>query len=303
MSEIMISNLAKYVDRERISENVLLKDYTTFKVGGPAKIMIKVNTVKELCDIIAYLNKCQASYMIIGNGSNLLVSDEGYDGIVVKLEGDFMKVEAKENVISAGAGALLVNVCKEALNNSLTGLEFAYGIPGTVGGAIVMNAGAFDGEMSMVVTGVEAVTKEGEPIYVSPHSLRFGYRRSEVRKTGLTVTKVEFTLKKGDRDEIENRMNELKNRRVEKQPLEYPSAGSTFKRPEGYFAGKLISEAGLSGERIGGACVSPKHNGFIINDAGATAKDVNDLIELVKKRVYDNSNVKLEPEVIKVGKF
>ena len=145
MSEIMISNLAGFVDRERISENVLLKDYTTFKVGGPAKIMIKVNTVKELCDTIAYLNKCQASYMIIGNGSNLLVSDEGYDGIVIKLEGDLMKVEAQENVISAGAGALLVNVCREALNNSLTGLEFAYGIPGTVGGAIVMNAGAFDG--------------------------------------------------------------------------------------------------------------------------------------------------------------
>lgn len=303
MSEIMISNLAGFVNRERISENVSLKDYTTFKVGGPAKIMIKVNTVKELCDVIAYLNKCQATYMIIGNGSNLLVSDEGYDGIVIKLEGDFTKVETKENVISAGSGTLLVNVCKEALNNSLTGLEFAYGIPGTVGGAIVMNAGAFEGEMSMVVTGVEAVTKEGELIYVAPHSLRFGYRRSEVRKTGLIVTKVDFTLTKGDREAIENKMNELKNRRVEKQPLEYPSAGSTFKRPEGYFAGKLISEAGLSGERIGGACVSPKHNGFIINDAGATAKDVNDLIELVKKRVYDTSNVKLEPEVIKVGKF
>ena len=303
MSEIMISNLAGFVDRERISEKVLLKDYTTFKVGGPAKIMIKVDTVKELCDVIAYLNKCQATYMIIGNGSNLLVSDEGYDGIVIKLEGDFTKVETKENVISAGSGTLLVNVCKEALNNSLTGLEFAYGIPGTVGGAIVMNAGAFEGEMSMVVTGVEAVTKEGELIYVAPHSLRFGYRRSEVRKTGLIVTKVDFTLTKGDREAIENKMNELKNRRVEKQPLEYPSAGSTFKRPEGYFAGKLISEAGLSGERIGGACVSPKHNGFIINDAGATAKDVNDLIELVKKRVYDTSNVKLEPEVIKVGRF
>lgn len=303
MSEIMISNLARYVDRERISENVLLKDYTTFKVGGPASIMIKVNTVKELCDIIAYINKCQSPYMIIGNGSNLLVSDEGYSGIVLKLEGDFTKVETKENVISAGAGTLLVNVCKEALNNSLTGLEFAYGIPGTVGGAIVMNAGAFDGDMSMVVTGVEAVTKEGEPIYVAPHSLRFGYRKSEVRKTGLTVTKVEFTLKKGEQKEIEDKMNELKNRRVEKQPLEYPSAGSTFKRPEGNFAGKLISEAGLSGERIGGACVSTKHNGFIINDAGATAKDINDLIELVKERVYDNSNVKLEPEVIKIGKF
>ena len=303
MSEIMISNLARYVDRERISENVLLKDYTTFKVGGPASIMIKVNTVKELCDIIAYINKCQSPYMIIGNGSNLLVSDEGYSGIVLKLEGDFTKVETKENVISAGAGTLLVNVCKEALNNSLTGLEFAYGIPGTVGGAIVMNAGAFDGDMSMVVTGVEAVTKEGEPIYVAPHSLRFGYRKSEVRKTGLTVTKVEFTLKKGEQKEIEDKMNELKNRRVEKQPLEYPSAGSTFKRPEGNFAGKLISEAGLSGERIGGACVSTKHNGFIINDAGATAKDINDLIELVKERVYDNSNDKLEPEVIKIGKF
>ncbi len=300
---MMIKNLSRYVAPERISENVELKDYTTFKVGGPADIMVTVETVSELTGLIAYLNKCMANYMVIGNGSNLLVSDEGYKGIVIRLSGEFQEISADSDKIVAGAGASLANVCKAAMNESLSGLEFAYGIPGTVGGAIVMNAGAFDGEMSQVVTGVEAVTREGEAIYISPHSLRFGYRKSEVRKAGLIITKVTFGLSKGEKSVIATTMKELVEKRMEKQPLDVPSAGSTFKRPEGNFAGKLISEAGLSGERIGGACVSTKHCGFIVNDDNATAKDISDLIELVKKRVYDNSNVKLETEVIKVGNF
>ena len=287
----------------RITPECSLSEYITFKFGGPCRALIKVNSAVSAAELLRYLRDNSIKYGIIGRGSNIIAADEGFDGVILLFGSDFANIKVDGDTIRCDAGASLASACCHAQQEGLTGMENLFGIPGTVGGAIVMNAGAFDGEMSMVVTGVEAVTKEGEPIYVSPHSLRFGYRRSEVRKTGITVTKVEFTLKKGDREEIENRMNELKNRRVEKQPLEYPSAGSTFKRPEGYFAGKLISEAGLSGERIGGACVSPKHNGFIINDAGATAKDVNDLIELVKIRVYDTSNVKLEPAVIKVGRF
>ncbi|MBO7334314.1 MAG: UDP-N-acetylmuramate dehydrogenase [Lachnospiraceae bacterium] len=300
---MMLKNLSRYIDPERIRQQVPLKDYTTFRVGGPAAMMINVNTSKELSEVISYLKKCQADYFILGNGSNLLVSDKGYDGIVIKLSGELTDISANGDVITAGAGALLSNVCKKALEESLTGLEFAFGIPGTVGGAIVMNAGAYDGETGDVVDGVEAVNADGEIMYVSPHSLRFGYRKSDVKKAGLTVVKVDFRLKKGNYNDIRLKMKELLESRIEKQPLEFPSAGSTFKRPEGTFAGKLISEAGLSGYRIGGACVSEKHNGFIVNDRQATAKDISDLIEYVKKSVYEHSSVKLEPEVIRLGKF
>ena len=172
----MIRNLSRFVDMDRIREGVLLKEYTTFRVGGPAEIFVTVNNSDELSKVISYLGKCQADYFVLGNGSNLLISDEGYEGIVIKLAGEFTDVSVNKDTISAGAGAALSSVCKAALSNSLTGLEFAYGIPGTVGGAVVMNAGAYDGDMSMVVDGVEAVTKDGEVIYVSPHSLRFGYR-------------------------------------------------------------------------------------------------------------------------------
>lgn len=299
----MLQNLSRFVDRERICENVELKDYTTFKVGGPAALMITVNTVTELKNLITYLSKCKTPYMILGNGSNLLVSDNGYEGAVIKLAGDFTRVDSFGSIVMAGAGALLTTVCRAALDNSLTGMEFAYGIPGTVGGAIVMNAGAYDGEMSMVVDGVEAVTAEGEVIFVSPHSLKFGYRKSAVRKAGLIITKVTFKLQPGNKADIEAKMKDLLGRRREKQPLDVPSAGSTFKRPEGFFAGKLIEDAGLKGERIGGASVSTKHCGFIVNDMSGTARDISDLIELVQKRVYDTQGVKLETEVIKVGKF
>lgn len=303
LSEIMLQNLRKLTDESRVSEGEMLDKYTTFRVGGPAKIMVTVNNATELKAIISYLNKCALDYFILGNGSNLLVSDEGYDGVVVKLDGDFTRVECFGSVIMAGAGASLGSVCKCALDNSLTGMEFAYGIPGTVGGAIVMNAGAYDGDISMVVDGVNAVTKEGEEIFVAPHSLKFGYRTSAVKKAGIIVSTVTFKLKKGDKEEINAKMQDLLQRRKDKQPLEFPNAGSTFKRPKDNFAGKLIEEAGLKGERIGGACVSTKHCGFIVNDAGATAKDISDLMDLVKQKVYDKTNIKLEPEVIKIGKF
>lgn len=265
--------------------------------------MVTVNTVTELKNVISYLYKCEQPYFVIGNGSNLLVSDEGYQGIVIKLAGDFNEVDVFGSVVMAGAGAPLINVCKAAAEGSLTGMEFAYGIPGSVGGAIVMNAGAYDGEMALVVDGVEAVTKEGEAIFVEPHSLAFGYRTSAVKKAGLIVTKVTFKLAKGDRQAIEEKMRDLLGRRKDKQPLEYPSAGSTFKRPKDHFAGKLIQDAGLAGERVGGASVSTKHCGFVINDSNATAKDISDLMSLIQKKVYDQFNVKLEPEVIRIGKF
>ncbi len=299
----MLNNLRSFTDESRVSEGVMLDKYTSFRVGGPASIMVTVETVSELKNVISYLNKCSLPYFVLGNGSNLLVSDRGYDGVVIKLAGDFTSVDTFGSVIMAGAGASLSNVCKSALDNSLTGMEFAYGIPGTVGGAIVMNAGAYDGDMALVVDGVEAVTREGEAIFVAPHSLSFGYRTSAVKKAGITITKVTFRLQKGDKEEIGAKMQELLGRRKEKQPLEYPSAGSTFKRPKNNFAGKLIQDAGLSGERIGGACVSPKHCGFIVNDANATAQDIVDLMDLVQKRVYDRFNVRLEPEVIKIGNF
>lgn len=299
----MIRNLSRFVDMDRIREGVLLKEYTTFRVGGPAEIFVTVNNSDELSKVISYLGKCQADYFVLGNGSNLLISDEGYEGIVIKLAGEFTDVSVNKDTISAGAGAALSSVCKAALSNSLTGLEFAYGIPGTVGGAVVMNAGAYDGDMSMVVDGVEAVTKDGEVIYVSPHSLRFGYRKSDVKKAGLTISKVSFKLNTGDEGEIRSKMKELIERRIAKQPLDYPSAGSTFKRPEGYYAGKLIEDAGLSGFRVGGASVSSKHCGFIVNDRQATASDIAKLIDLVQKKVHDSFGVKLETEVIKIGKF
>ncbi|MCQ2519245.1 MAG: UDP-N-acetylmuramate dehydrogenase [Lachnospiraceae bacterium] len=299
----MIKNLAGFVGEDNVKAQVSLNEYTTFRVGGAAEIMVIVNTMEEMAKVIGFLNKCNANYFVLGNGSNLLVSDEGYKGIVIKPSGKLTDMVVVGNKITAGAGALLSNVCKTAADYSLTGMEFAYGIPGTVGGAIVMNAGAYGGDMSMVVDGVEAVTKEGEIIYVSPHSLRFDYRKSDVAKAGIVVAMVSFKLSPGNEEEIRATMKDIMARRVEKQPLEFPSAGSTFKRPKGHFAGQLIEEAGLKGFRIGGACVSPKHAGFIVNDANATAKDISDLIDAVKKKVYDNSGVKLETEVIKIGRF
>lgn len=299
----MIKNLSNFVGSENVSIKVPLKEHTTFKVGGDADILVTVSSVAQLSKVMGYLNKCQANHFVLGNGSNILVSDEGFRGIVVKLAGELSEISVEGNKITAGAGALLSNVCKIAADHSLTGIEFAYGIPGTVGGAIVMNAGAYGGEMAMVVDGVEAVTKEGEAIYVSPHSLRFDYRKSDVKKACLTISKVVFKLEEGNEEEIREKMKDLMQRRIDKQPLEFPSAGSTFKRPKGYFAGQLIEEAGLSGERVGGACVSPKHCGFIVNDKDATASDISKLIDIVKSRVYEHSNVKLETEVIRIGKF
>lgn len=303
MRDKILDRVKTLCGAQNVTTDSLLKDYTTFKVGGPASLLVKVQDVDSLAKLVVLLEEEKLPYFLLGNGSNLLVSDAGFDGVIVKLEGDFLKVKVEGNCIKAGSGAILGTVCKKAYDSSLTGLEFAYGIPGTVGGAMVMNAGAYDGEMKDVVTKVYAVTRQGKQIELSNADMEFEYRNSVVRKKNYIVTGVEFALCEGNREDIKARMDDLMGRRVSKQPLEHPSAGSTFKRPAGKFAGKLIMDAGLAGFRVGGACVSPKHCGFVVNDQKGTAKDIDDLMKAVIKKVKEDFDVELEPEVIKLGNF
>lgn len=299
----MIEELEKMVSAGNVFAGRNLKEYTTFKVGGPAKAVVNVDSTKELKELVSFLNKEEIPYFIIGNGSNLLVSDEGYEGVVIKLSGDFLSLSSEGESITAGAGVILSKVCNLALDKSLSGLEFAYGIPGTVGGAMVMNAGAYDGEMSYVVESVEMLSKAGEVETFSCKDMHFGYRDSILKHEEFIILSVRFSLKKANESEIRAKMNDFMDRRRSKQPLEFPSAGSTFKRPEGYFAGKLIMDAGLAGKRVGGASVSTKHCGFVINDKNGTASDIDTLMKEVTKTVYDKFGVILEPEVIRIGHF
>lgn len=239
----------------------------------------------------------------MGNGSNLLVSDKGYRGVVIQLWKNFSDIETEDNTITVKAGALLSKVAAEALEESLTGMEFASGIPGTMGGAVMMNAGAYGGEMKDIIREVTVLTREGELLTLSKEEMNFGYRTSVVKEKGYVVISAELQLRKGDREEIRKVMDELKERRVTKQPLDMPSAGSTFKRPEGYFAGKLIMDAGLRGFSVGGAQISEKHCGFVVNKGDATAADVLGLIGEVQKRVQEKFGVALEPEVKFLGEF
>lgn len=303
MNESIILSIKNFIDPERVLQKEPMKNHTTFRVGGEAKALVLVDTVDELKSLLKLLKEEAVPYMILGNGSNLLVSDEGYDGIMIKLAGEFLNVKAEGTKITAGSGVLLSKVCKTAESESLTGLEFAYGIPGTVGGAMVMNAGAYGGEMKDVVSLVKVLTKEGDVVEFLPNELSFSYRSSVIRREAMCVLSAEFSLAFEDAFVITAKMNELLGRRKEKQPLEYPSAGSTFKRPEGYFAGALIEQAGLKGKGVRDACVSDKHAGFVINKGNASAKDIYDTISLVKEKVYENSHIMLEEEVILVGNF
>ena len=250
------------------------------------------------------LSQEKVPYFFLGNGSNLLVSDEGYEGVILtfsqKLAND-VKVDGEK--VIAGGGVLLSKVAKYALDDSLTGFEFAAGIPGTVGGAMVMNAGAYDGEMKQIVETVEVIDKDGNLRVLSCEEMEFGYRTSILKREPLVVTNVTFQLKKGDKTVIKEKMDDLAQRRRDKQPLEYPSAGSTFKRPEGHFAGKLIMDAGLRGYQVGGARVSDKHCGFVVNADNATAADVHQLMKDVITKVQKEFQVTLEPEVIRLGEF
>lgn len=277
--------------------------HTTLKMGGKAHVFVTVKTMAALGELIRVFKSVKSDYFLLGNGSNILVSDKGLDIPVIRLSGDFDRVTAEGDMIKAGAAALLSSVARTALDNSLTGLEFASGIPGSVGGAMVMNAGAYGGEMKNAVVSVKVMDENGDVSEYSNEDMAFGYRDSILKRRKLIVTETVFKLNKGDKESIKSTMDELNKKRREKQPLEYPSAGSTFKRPEGYFAAKLIEDAGLKGYTVGGACVSEKHAGFCVNKDNGTASDFYKLMTDVKDKVYESSGVTLEPEVIMLGEF
>lgn len=303
MSASMYDYIRTIVPEERLLFHEPMNRHTTFRVGGEAECMAVVETKEELSQLISYLGRIEQEYFVLGNGSNLLVGDKGYRGIIVKLGPRLSAVGVEKNHIAAGAGALLSKVAAAARDAGLSGLEFAAGIPGSIGGAIVMNAGAYGGEMKQVVQMVRVIDKEGEILTLDNDTMEFGYRTSIIRDRPFIVLGVVLKLTPGNKEEIGARMEELMKQRKSKQPLEYPSAGSTFKRPEGYYAGKLIMDAGLRGYRIGGAQVSEKHCGFVINRGGASAADIREVIEEVQERVKDRFHVRLEPEVIFLGDF
>lgn len=300
--------LSEILPKENIIKNEDMSRHTTFRTGGPADYFIKVGNKEELKRLISLFHtqglEFGKDYYVLGNGSNLLVSDEGFRGVILTLDGEFSSCNIEsENEIRAGAATLNVVVANLARDNSLTGFEFAHGIPGSIGGALVMNAGAYGGEMKQVVKSVTAIMEDGTERVFKPEELKFGYRTSVFKTINCVITDSLISLNKGKKEEIEALMDDLKNRRISKQPLEYPSAGSTFKRPEGYFAGKLIEDAGLKGYSVGGAQVSEKHSGFVINKGQATSQDVYRLILDVQKKVLESSGVALSPEVILLGEF
>ena len=290
-----------------VTENAPMSAHTTFKIGGPADLLIDLSDGNAAAGIIRLCKQEGIPYLFIGNGSNLLVGDKGIRGAVLRLaERDATPVlqpELGEGVLYAPAGMSLQRLCLFARDHALTGLEFAFGIPGTVGGAVYMNAGAYGGEMADVVTLAHCITPDGEMGFLPASELKFGYRHSALMDMGYIVTGITLKLTPGDYDTIASTMKDLMNRRREKQPLEYPSAGSFFKRPTGYFAGKLIEDAGLKGFSVGDAQVSEKHAGFVVNRGAATAADMAELCRQVQNKIMEKDGVLLEPEVRFVGEF
>lgn len=282
--------------------NEPMKNHTSFKTGGEADVYIKADSAENIIKAVNVLKDENVGYIIIGNGSNLLVSDKGVAGAVIEIGSLMNNITVNGTKIYAQAGALLSSLSAAAADNSLTGLEFASGIPGSVGGAVFMNAGAYDGEIKDVIVYADVIDKNGEIKRVSKDELKLSYRSSAVEKEGLIVIGAEFELTEGSKDAIKEKMADFAGRRRDKQPLNYPSAGSTFKRPEGYFAGKLIEDAGLKGKTIGGAQVSEKHAGFIINTGNAKSDDIIELIDCCIETVYNKFGVKLEPEVRFIGR-
>ena len=286
-----------------VREQEPMSAHTTFRAGGPARYFVTPEGEKELAAVLAACREAEKAYYILGNGSNLLVGDKGYRGVVIQICKRMNEIRTEENKIYAQAGALLSKIAAQALSNSLTGFEFASGIPGTLGGAVMMNAGAYGGEMKHVLESADVLTPEGEFLTLSLEELELGYRTSVVATKGYTVLGATIALEKGNPEEIKAYMDDLKERRITKQPLEYASAGSTFKRPEGYFAGKLIQDSGLKGYSVGDAQISEKHSGFVINRGNASAKDVLALIEHVQEIVEEKFGVHLETEVKRIGEF
>lgn len=278
-----------------------MKKHTTFKIGGPADVMVIPKTVEEISTIVKVCNEKNAPYFVIGNGSNLIVRDKGLRYVVIKIGEEFNNVSIDGNIVVAQAGILLSTLSKKIMGESLQGFEFASGIPGSLGGALTMNAGAYGGEMKDIVKGARLLDKKGEVKYFTLEELELGYRTSIIQTGGYIALEVELELKKGDIDEIKAITNEITQKRTTKQPLSQPSAGSVFKRPTGYFAGKLIEDSGLRGQKLGGAQVSGLHCGFIVNVDNATASDVLGLISLVQKKVFEDYGVKLQTEVRIIG--
>ncbi|MEG2050719.1 MAG: UDP-N-acetylmuramate dehydrogenase [Oscillospiraceae bacterium] len=282
----------------KVKESVLMSEYTSFKTGGYAKLFITPDTVEDIAQLYKFCFSLGVKPIIVGNGSNTLVSDNGIDGVVIYIGNSFQHIEyCGGGIIKCGAGVNLAKLCMFALEYELTGMEFAFGIPGSVGGAAFMNAGAYGGEMKDIIMLCNHITPDGERNSLSGDNLEFGYRKSAYGKNNCLITSVVFKLEKGDADAIKYKMDSLLERRKLKQPLDYPSAGSVFKRPEGNFAGTLIQECGLKGKTIGGAQVSEKHAGFIINIGNATTKDITDLIDFVQATVQKEKNVLLEKEL------
>lgn len=298
-----LDKLAAILKPEAILTDEMMKDHTTFRVGGPADVFVIPKSVEEVKEAIRVAKEEGIPYYVIGNGSNLLVGDQGFRGMIIQIYKNMNEITYKDGEITAQAGALLSTIAKIALNNEREGFEFASGIPGTLGGAVTMNAGAYGGEMKHVLKNATVLTKEGEIITLPVEDLELGYRKSVIIDKEYVVLEAVIALSKGKTEEITEKMNEYAIARKTKQPLEYPSAGSTFKRPTGYFAGKLIQDAGLRGYSVGGAQVSEKHCGFVINKGGATAADIVALMKDVNDKVVAEFGVPLEPEVKMIGEF
>lgn len=302
VTESWINELKTIVEPEQLFPEEPMSRHTTFRIGGPAQLMVTPGTA-QLPEVVAWCRERKVPYTIIGNGSNLLVGDGGIRGIVIALGSRASDIAVEGNVITAEAGALLSKTAHRAAEAGLAGMEFAAGIPGSLGGAVVMNAGAYGGEMKDIIVSVQVLTREGQMCWREAGEMDFGYRHSAVADNGDIVLAARMELTPGDREAIRGRMEELRDQRVAKQPLEYPSAGSTFKRPEGYYAGKLIMDAGLRGFRVGDAQVAEKHCGFVINRGHATAHEVDALMQEVCRRVKEQFGVELEPEVRRIGEF
>lgn len=299
----ILKDLCHITGEENVLTDELMSRHTTFRIGGPADFFVTPEKKEQIGQIIELCRGRNIPYYIVGNGSNLLVGDRGYRGVIIQVFKKMNQIRAEGEKIYAQAGALLSKVAAAALEASLTGLEFASGIPGTLGGALRMNAGAYGGEMKQVTESAQVLTPDGEILVIPVDELGMSYRTSVISRNDYVVLEAVLKLHRGSQEEIRAGMEELKEKRVSKQPLEYGSAGSTFKRPEGYFAGKLIEDAGLRGFRVGDAQVSEKHCGFVINRGAATAAEVVQLMDQVRMRVKEKFGVDLEPEVKRIGEF
>ncbi len=303
MNQAMKDYVASILPAEDIKIREPLDRYTSFRTGGEADCMLLVNDAEQLGKLLKYMSITGNDYFLLGNGTNLLVSDRGYDGTVIKFGPGMSRIHVDGERVYVQAGALLSQTAKRAMEEGLSGLEFASGIPGSIGGGLVMNAGAYGGEMSQIVESVTVMNERGEIMELDCDTMEFGYRTSVIKNRAFVVLEAALHLQRRDKADIQAKMEEFAARRKEKQPLEYPSAGSIFKRPEGYFAGKLIMDSGMRGYRVGGAQVSEKHCGFIINTGNATSEDIAELMAEVQDRVKERFRVSLEPEIVRLGKF